>query len=275
MSIADSNPDKLISSPQNATAKWLVALRVKRRERRAAGVTPVEGYDEIRVALAGGARVRELYWCRELMGDRAAAQAGLLDEVGTERATEMTREVFEKVAYREGADGWLAVVDAVGDSLGSLKLPAAALVLVCEAVEKPGNLGAMLRTAAAAGADAVVAVDPRADWSSPNVVRASKGAVFTVPVATATLETFLAWARVNGLRVVAATPAAKFNYTEVDLTGGVAIAVGAEHEGLSDELMKAADERVLIPMVGKVNSLNVATSAALLLYEATRQRSAS
>jgi TrmH family RNA methyltransferase len=264
----------LISSLQNSTVKRLVALRGKRRERAAAGVTLVEGYDEIRVALEGGARVREVLWCRELMGDRAEAQIGLVEKLGSELTTEMTREVFEKVAYREGPDGWLAVVDAPSDSLDALELPGGALVLVCEAIEKPGNLGAMLRTADAAGADAVVAVDPRADWGNPNVVRASKGTVFTVPVATTNLERFLDWARIRGLRVVAATPEAKFSYTDADLTGGVAIAVGAEHEGLTKELMAAADARVLIPMVGQVNSLNVATSAALLLYEAVRQRKA-
>jgi TrmH family RNA methyltransferase len=271
----------LISSPQNAAVKRLVALRGRRREREAAGVTLVEGYDEIRVALDGGGKMRELYYCRELMegggavatvGVTAAEQMRLLAALDEGEPVEMGRSAFERAAYREGPDGWLAVMAAVPTDLGAVRLPERPLVLVCEAVEKPGNLGAMLRTADAAGAAVVVAVDPRADWTNPNVVRASKGALFTVPVATVTRDELLAWAHEHGLKVVAATPAAMLDYTAADLSGGVIIAVGAEHEGLTDELMAAADVRVRIPMRGRINSLNVATSAALLLYESLRQR---
>jgi TrmH family RNA methyltransferase len=261
----------LIVSPQNAVVKRLVALRDKRRERVLAGVTLVEGRDEIVVALAGGAVLRELYWCSELANEHSRELLAIAKDRGA-RVTEFSRPAFEKAAYREGPDGWLAVVGTASEDLEALELPAAALVLVCESVEKPGNLGAMLRTADAAGAAAVVAVDPRADWSNPNVVRASKGTVFTVPVAKATRAAFVDWARANGLKLVAATPAAELSYTEADLRGGVGIMVGAEHEGLTKELMATADERVLIPMRGRVNSLNVATSAALILYEAVRQR---
>jgi TrmH family RNA methyltransferase len=253
----------------------LVALRGHRREREAAGVTLVEGYAELRAVLAGGARLAELYYCRELMGGDVpvAEQLRLLAAAdGDAEPVELARAAFERAAYREGADGWLGVVRSPQTELAALRLPAAPLVLVCEAVEKPGNLGAMLRTADAAGAAAVIAVDPRADWTNPNVVRASKGALFTVPVATATRDELVAWARAAGLRLVAATPAASLDYTAADLAGGVAIMVGTEHEGLTAELMAAADERVVIPMRGQINSLNVATSAALLLYEAVRQR---
>jgi TrmH family RNA methyltransferase len=147
-------------------------------------------------------------------------------------------------------------------------------VLVVEGVEKPGNLGAMLRTADAAGVDALIVCDPATDLGNPNVVRASRGSLFTVPVALA--ESTAALDRLKSLRIqtVAATPGATLSYTAVDLRGPVAIVVGAEDTGLSDEWLRRADVQVRIPMAGKVNSLNVAASAALLLYEAVRQRAA-
>ncbi len=260
----------VITSPQNPRIKTLVALR-RGRERAAAGVMLVEGYEELAVALAGGVHPRELYYCPELM---APGQVKLLDDerlAGTQ-LVKLSREAFERAAYREGPDGWLAVMPTVVQQLDQLRLSKQPLVLVAEAVEKPGNLGAMLRTADAVGAEALIGVDTGTDWGNPNIVRASKGTIFTVPVVEATRPQFLAWLKTQKLRLLAATPEATAVYTDVDMTTGLAIAVGTEKEGLTAELMMAADERVVIPMAGKVNSLNVATSAALLLYEARRQR---
>jgi TrmH family RNA methyltransferase len=163
-------------------------------------------------------------------------------------------------------------VPAVATDLAGLRLDPDPLLLVCEAVEKPGNLGAILRTADAAGAAAVLAADPITDWGNPNLVRASKGTVFAVPVASADTSQVLGWLRERGIAVVAATPHADVAYPDVDLTGPVAIVVGAEKEGLSQTWLRAADHRVRIPMAGRANSLNVATSAAILAYEAVRQR---
>ena len=147
-------------------------------------------------------------------------------------------------------------------------------LLVCERIEKPGNLGAMLRTAEAAGVDAVIAVDPVTDWGNPNVVRASKGTVFSVPVATATRAELASWMADRGIAMVATTPDTEEVHTEVDYRGPVAIAVGAESVGLTPEALAMADQCVRIPMAGKVNSLNAATAAAIVVYEAVRQRSA-
>jgi TrmH family RNA methyltransferase len=144
--------------------------------------------------------------------------------------------------------------------------------VLCQGVEKPGNLGAMLRTADAAGADAVVAADPVTDWGNPNLVRASKGTVFSVPVASDSTEDTLAWLEAHGIALVATTPDTDLLHTDVDYTGPVAIAVGAEKYGLTDEVLERATHRVRIPMAGKANSLNVATSAAIVIYEAVRQR---
>ena len=238
-----------------------------------AGRTLLEGYDELGLALEAGVRPQELYICAELMTDPAVQD----DVVRRSRDAgahvfRLARAAFEKVAYREGADGFLAVVPAVGSVPRELPLPDNPLVLIAESVEKPGNLGAMLRTADAAGVDAVVAADPVTDWGNPNVVRSSKGTVFSVPVATATTAETLAWARECGIRLIAATPAASELHTDVDLTGPVAILVGTEKEGLTPEALDGADVRVRIPMTGKANSLNVATSAAIILYEGVRQR---
>jgi len=259
-----------ITSPANPRIKQLVAMR-RRRARDQAAVTIVEGMAEIRLALSSGVRPRELYYCMELSGpggrdlaaDAAAAGAELI---------RLTRAVFEKISYRESPDGWLAVVPAIETSLSHLDLGPAPLVVVCAGLEKPGNLGAILRTADAAGVAAVIAADPVTDWGNPNVVRASKGTVFSVPVASATSTDVLAWIDGHGLQVVAATPDARQLVSEIGLTGPVVIAVGAEQTGLSGEWLARADATVRIPMFGVADSLNVSTSAAIIVYEAVRQR---
>lgn len=261
----------MITSAQNPKIKRLVALR-KRRDRDEAGVMVVEGHDELMVGLQNGVRPLEVYYCAELMSgliDQAMLEA--CEQAGAQMY-EVEREVFEKAAYREGPDGWLAVVPMVPMDLRRLTVSEQPLVLVCESVEKPGNLGAMLRTAAAAGVDAVIAVSAVTDWGNPNVVRASKGTIFLVPVAEASREELLAWLNERKIKLVAAALGGEQTMWQADLTGGVAIAVGSEHEGLSEELLSAADERVEIPMVAGIDSLNAATSAALLMYEAYRQR---
>jgi TrmH family RNA methyltransferase len=184
----------------------------------------------------------------------------------------MSRPVFEKVSYREGPDGWLAVVPAVETSLAHLDLGPQPLVLACAGLEKPGNLGAILRTADAAGVTAVIAADPVTDWGNPNVVRASKGTVFSVPIASATSAEVLAWISAHGLQLVAATPDATELVTEVDLTGPTVLAVGAEQTGLPPDWLERSDVRVRIPMLGRADSLNVSASAAIITYEAVRQR---
>ena len=250
----------------------MVALR-RRRARDKAGVTLVEGYEELRLALAAGLRPRAVYYCPELTAPGtlplAADAAGLGAEV-----IRVSRAAFGRAAYREAPDGWLAVVPAVTAGLQGLRTGRRALVLICEGVEKPGNLGAILRTADAAGVTAVIAAGPVADWGNPNVIRASKGTVFSVPVAAAASADVLRWVGDHGLALVATSPAASTLFTEVDLTGPVALAVGSESAGLPGDWLARADERVRIPMFGRADSLNVAASAAILAYEAVRQRMA-
>jgi TrmH family RNA methyltransferase len=259
-----------ITSPANPRVKHLVALR-RRRVRDDAKVTLVEGFEELDLALAAGVRPQALFYSPELGG---ADHPPLLTHVA-ERGADIIRvskEVFGKVAYRESPDGWLAVVPAVRAELAALRMGTNPLVLICQGVEKPGNLGAILRTADAAGVAAVIATDPVTDWGNPNVIRASKGTVFSVPVAADTSTQVLDWLCEQEIKLVATSPDAEVMLTDADLTGPVAIAVGSENFGLSKQWLARADLRLRIPMFGRANSLNVATSAALACYEAVRQR---
>ena len=253
-----------ITSLQNPRIKHIVKLRDDKRQRRQDGLMLVEGYDEIQLALAAGHTPRTILSAPELVSRQLA-------EVHTENLT-VNRAVFEKVSYRENPDGWLGVFPLPQTSLDALNLRETPLVIVAESIEKPGNLGAILRTADAADVDALLVCDPRVDVWNPNVVRASRGAVFSVPVVECDNASALAWLKSRGIRVLAATPSAEVTYSSVDLRQPVAIAVGTEDEGLSKFWMSSADLRVKIPMLGKVNSLNVSVSTALIVYEAIRQR---
>lgn len=259
-----------ITSPGNPRLKALAGLH-RRRSRREAGVTVVEGHDELALALEAGAVPTTLFTCPDLV---TADRAPLVEQVRATGAEvlRLGRAAFERISYRDSPDGLLAVLPDPARPLRTLELPTEALLLVAEGVEKPGNLGAMLRTAEAAGVDAVVAASPLTDWANPNVVRASKGTLFAVPVADAPAAEVVAWLRERQVRLVVATPEADALVTDADLTGAVAIAVGTEHEGVTDALRDAADQLVRLPMAGRINSLNVATAAAVCVYEAVRQR---
>lgn len=272
-----------ITSAANPRLKGLLALR-RRRTREETGQTLVEGYEEIGLALSAGVRPGTVYVCEELFSPSGRAgsqdighQTDLLTRLRDDRVevVHLSRSAFEKVSYREGPDGLIAVVDRVGVTLADLRVDGPDhLSLISQGVEKPGNLGAMLRTADAAGVDAVVAADPVTDWGNPNVVRASKGTVFAVPAASATTAEALEWLAANDIRLVVTTPETDLLHTDVDYTGRVAIAVGSEKHGVDRALLDAATHRVRIPMFGLANSLNVSASAAIVLYEAVRQRDA-
>lgn len=263
-------PGSVVTSPSNARVKALAAVR-KRRHRDRGDTTVVEGREEVLLALESGVVPREFWHSPDFDRPVPGDVLDRLTALGVD-LVQTSQEAFEKFAYRESPDGWLAVVPAPGRQLDQLELGDAPLLVVCEAVEKPGNLGALLRTADAAGVDAVISADPRSDWGNPNVVRASKGTVFSVPIAAADTDAVLAWLRAHGVTVVVGTPDATDLYTGVDLTGPVAIVVGTENQGVTTAWRAAADLSVRIPMHGRADSLNVATSAALLVYEAVRQR---
>ena len=253
-----------ITSLQNPTIKHIVKLRENKRQRQQDGLMLVEGVDELTLALESGLKPDALFNAPEI------DSAGLV--FSSFQVTTVTREVFDKISYRDNPDGWLGIFPIPKTSLDDLKLSATPLVIVAESVEKPGNLGAILRTADAAHVDAILVCDPRVDLWNPNVVRASRGAVFTVPTVEVDSPTALTWLRSKKMRVLAATPSAEVLYTSVDLNQPIAIAVGTEDDGLTDFWMQNADIKVLIPMMGKVNSLNVSIASALITYESVRQR---
>ncbi len=253
-----------ITSLQNERVKYVVKLREDKRQRQRDGLMLVEGFDELTLALAAGFEPQTLLTAPELVSRQ-------MERVPAETLT-VNRAAFEKMSYRENPDGWLGIFPIPKRSLDDLKLSESPLVIVAESVEKPGNLGAILRTADAAGVDALLVCDPRVDLWNPNVIRASRGAVFAVPTVETENALALAWLRSRKMRVLAATPSARESYTFVDLKQPTAIAVGTEDEGLTDFWMSNADVQVLIPMIGKVNSLNVSIAAALIVYEAVRQR---
>lgn len=256
-----------ITSLQNPRVKQIVKLRDDRKERQHEGLMLVEGYDEICLALAAGYFPRTLLIAPEL----AAVRGREIKDVTAEMLT-VSPAVFEKMSYRQNPDGWLGVFPIPGISLNDLKLSESPLIIVAESIEKPGNLGAILRTADAAHVDAVLVCDPRVDAYSPNVVRASRGTIFTVPVVETKSLQALVFLQQRGIQILAATPSAEAEYTSQDLRAPLAVAVGTENEGLSPLWMNQADLKVRIPMMGKVNSLNVSIATALIIFEAVRQR---
>jgi TrmH family RNA methyltransferase len=260
-----------ITSPANARIKAAARLR-DRRARERSGLTLVDGARELLRAFAAGTRIREVFACPELAGSGDAELALARLEEHEIEPTLVTPPVFAKLAFGERAEGLVAVVEVPSTALSSVHLPPEPLVLVAEALEKPGNLGAVIRTADGAGADAVVAASPRTDLFNPNAVRASLGTIFAVPLAAAPTAHVQDWLRGRGLRIVAATPAAERLATDANLTGPLAIVVGAEAEGLDASWTAPDVEAVRIPMLGVADSLNVAAAAAVLLYEARRQR---
>lgn len=262
-----------ITSVQNPRIKHIVKLREDKRQRQKDGLILVEGFDELTLALRCGLIPQTLLTAPDLV-------SRTLDIPHPEALT-VSRAVFEKISHRENPDGWLGIFPDPKRSLDDLKLSETPLLIVAESIEKPGNLGAILRTADAAKVDAVLVCDPRVDLWSPNVIRASRGAVFAVPAVEVESSLALAWLRrrpeaVEGsrkMRILAATPSAETNYTETDLRGPLAVAVGTEDRGLTELWMKSADLKVKIPMLGMVNSLNVSIATALIVYESLRQRS--
>lgn len=262
---------KEISSLQNPLVKEAVHLR-DRGKREKTGQFLIEGYRELLRATDAGRKMDALFFCPPLfLGSNEQALIDRIADNGTPLYC-CTENVFHKLSYRDRPDGLLAIAPQHHLMLSQIPLSANPLIVVAEAIEKPGNLGTILRSSDATGVDALIVCDRCTDIHNPNVVRASVGTLFTIPVAEATSRETLAWLKAQGICIAAATPHAKSLYTDVDMTQKLAIAVGTEQLDLSDLWMKEADLQVRIPMLGVADSLNVATATTLLLYEAVRQR---
>lgn len=259
-----------ITSLQNPRIKNIVHLS-KGRERKSQNLFVIEGYREISMAFASGFSINELYYSKEI--GLTVEIDHLINKMPKEvKLVEISRSVFEKIAYRENSDGLLALATPRYTALAQLELPKTPLVLVLESVEKPGNLGAILRTADAANLDAVIVCDPQTDVYNPNVVRSSLGCIFTQQVVTCSTSEAIDFLRDKGIFSFAAALTAKGFYHDADFTKPTAIVMGTEADGLSETWLKGADASIKIPMSGKVDSLNVSTSAAILVFEARRQR---
>jgi TrmH family RNA methyltransferase len=254
-----------ISSMQNERVKYVVKLRDDKRQRQRDSTMLVEGCYELELALSTGLLPIEVYLCEELVSQHPAELLSL-------QPATVTRQVFEKMSNREGPDGWLAVLPIPHRSLETLNLSPNPILVLAESIEKPGNLGAMLRTADAAGVEGILVCDPRVDLYNPNVIRASRGTLFTVPAVETTSTAVLPWLRERGIRIIAASPNVDNVYTDADLSQPLCIAVGTEDKGLTRFWMENADIRVKIPMSGIVNSLNVSITTAVIIYESIRQR---
>lgn len=257
-----------ITSIKNPRIKQLVALE-KPRERRQQGLFAVEGVREVSLAIQSGLMLRSLFICSSIYREDPV----YVIEKGGAEVFHLSDEVFAKVAVREGTGGVIALLESREYGLDRLPETENPLFLVLEKVEKPGNIGAMLRTADAAGLSGVIVCDPATDFYNPNVIRSSVGCVFTVPVACASNEEVLNWLRQRGIRsYAAALTANSTSYCLHDFTGPSAFVLGSEADGLSDFWLKNADAQVIIPMRGVIDSMNVSNAAAVLVFEALRQR---
>lgn len=263
-----------ITSLQNQKVKEAIQLR-DRRGREASSLFLIEGYRELKRAVEAGVKIERLFTCPDFF--LGSNEFSLIELAGGEQF-ECSKEVFQKLSYRDRPDGLLAVAQCLKTSLRDLepglKKTKAPFLVVAESIEKPGNLGTILRSADGAGVDAVIVADPTTDIHNPNVVRSSVGTLFTLPVVQASAEETLRFLKEQNILIAAATPHAALEYTQVDLTRPVAVVVGTEQYGLSPLWMKEAEIQMKIPMLGVADSLNVASATTLVLYEVVRQRRA-
>ncbi len=262
-------PTKVITSTQNQFIRQLVQLKDKSRERKKSGLFLIEGVREITLALKGGYELETILFNPEIISSEQ------LNDLTTRQldTIEITAEVYQKLAYRDTTEGILAVAKSKNYGIESLKLNTKnPLILIAEAPEKPGNIGALLRTADAARVDAVIIANPKTDLYNPNIIRSSVGCVFTNQIATGTTSEIIAFLKSKNINIYCAALQASVTYHTQDFTKPTAIVVGTEATGLSDEWLKNATQNIIIPMQGDIDSMNVSVAAGILIFEAKRQR---
>lgn len=261
---------KTISSTHNSLVKQLIQLKDKSRERRKSGLFVLEGMRELQLAVSAGYEIQSIWFDPEII---ALDQLMELTKVqNSEHYIQITKEVYQKLAYRQTTEGVIALVKSINHNLDQLTLSENPLILVAEAPEKPGNIGAMLRTADAAKLDAVIIANPKTDLYNPNIIRSSVGCLFTNSVATASTEEVIEFLKAKGIQIHTAALTASVNYSTVDYNNPSAIVVGTEATGLSNKWLDNSDQNIIIPMQGEIDSMNVSVSAAIIIFEAKRQR---
>ena len=261
-----------ITSAQNPKIKNLLLLQEKSKARREQGLFVVEGARELSHCLEAGYTVKTIFICPAIADGLAEAICDAIPSAVEPLVIELPEQLYRKVAYRESTEGILAEVEYKTLGLKDLQLPENPLIMVLESVEKPGNLGAVLRSADAAKADAVLICDPLTDLYNPNLIRASIGAIFTVPTVAVSSEEAIAFLQARDIQILTAQLQDSSLYYDVDMKRGTALVMGTESTGLTPLWRKAATSHIRIPMLGRLDSLNVSVSAAILLFEAVRQR---
>jgi len=259
---------KKIESTQNPLIKSIIQLQDKARNRKKEGLFIIEGLREIELALAGQYEIETLLFCADIL------DFNLLRPFITSKTQciELTKEVYQKLAYRDTTEGVIALAKVRNHTLDQLNLPENPLILVAEATEKPGNIGAMLRTADAAHIDAVIIANPRTDLYNPNIIRSSVGCLFTNQIALATTEEAIAFLKAKHIQTYAATLQNSCSYHTQDYTAPSAFIVGTESTGLTEPWRETSTQNIIIPMSGVIDSMNVSVAASILLFEAKRQR---
>lgn len=258
---------KQITSIQNPFIKTLVLLQEKAKNRKQSGTFLIEGQREIMLAQKGGYEIETILFAPDICSENEARKLSKAAEL-----IEINTAIFQKLAYRDTTEGILAVAKTKPMQLSDLKLSENPLILIAEAPEKPGNIGALLRTADAANLDAVIVANPKSDMFSPNIVRSSVGCLFTNQIATGTTAEIIAFLQEKKINFYCATLQNSTSYHTQDYTTPTALVVGTEATGLTQEWRDAATQNIIIPMQGEIDSMNVSVAAAILIFEAKRQR---
>tara|TARA_R110002049_G_scaffold272657_2_gene450304 strand:- start:7318 stop:8121 length:804 start_codon:yes stop_codon:yes gene_type:complete len=265
------NNIKQITSLQNPLVKKTLLLQDKSRERKKANLFVLEGVRELQLALKGNYEIDTLFFCPDLVSNQTVID--LTKNNSTIDLIQITTDIYQKIAYRTTTEGVLALVKCKEHSIGNLKLsPKKPLVLVVEAPEKPGNIGALLRTADAANLAAVIIANPKTDLYNPNTIRSSVGSLFTNNIAMGSTAEIISFLKANNIQIYCAALTASKEYTKIDYTKSSAIVVGTEATGLSEEWLNSATQNIIIPMEGEIDSMNVSVAAAVVIFEAKRQR---
>jgi RNA methyltransferase, TrmH family len=263
---------KQITSSQNPFIKSLVLLQEKGKARKQAGLFLIEGIREIELAIKGNYEIETLLLCSDLISDNASKNSSFQQLLNYVDALEISKEVYQKLAYRDTTEGIIAVAQTKSHQLSDLQLPENPLILIMESIEKPGNIGAMLRTCDAAKVDAVIIANPKTDLYNPNVVRSSVGCLFTNQIATASTEETIDYLQQNNILFYSATLQNSTSYHTQNFTKPTALVVGTEAIGLTEPWREKATQNIIIPMQGEIDSMNVSVAAAILIFEAKRQR---
>ncbi len=266
------NEVKEINSLQNPLVKKVLLLKEKSRERKKTGIFILEGVRELQLALKGGYEIETALFYKDIISEKDVVDQ--LEEFDLNpQIIKISKEIYQKIAYRKTTEGIIAIVKSRSHSLENLIFKKNnPLVLVAESPEKPGNIGALLRTADAANLDGVIIANPKTDLYNPNIIRSSLGCIFTNPIATGSTEKIIGFLKKKNIDLYCAALSASKNYTEIDFNKAAAIVVGTESTGLTQEWLTNSTQNIIIPMAGEIDSMNVSVSAAILIFEAKRQR---